>query len=147
VIRDLLNFDPGEVSAWSWFHDGELSRAWFGPFEAMMDAPPRPTAGLLNVLVEMPFGRPREKDVNALLSIARKVGRIEEFYRHRGQVETVWPTTWKGSVPKRIHNNRVLRCLTPAELARVPLRPRAKDYDHNCVDSIGMGLWKLGRMR
>jgi hypothetical protein len=42
---------------------------------------------------------------------------------------------------------RILSRLTPEELAVVPVRPRARTVDHNCADAIGLGLWKLGRLR
>lgn len=60
---------------------------------------------------------------------------------------TVWlPEDWKGQVPKPIHNERALARLSPEELARVPLRPRAKDIDHNIADAIAIGLHFAGRL-
>ncbi len=60
---------------------------------------------------------------------------------------TVWlPEEWKGQVPKPIHNERALARLSPEELARVPVRVRAKDIDHNVIDGIAIGLHFAGRL-
>jgi hypothetical protein len=86
--------------------------------------------------------------VNDLIDLAVQVGEFKEFYRRQGGlVELVFPRTWKGNVPKEIMTARILKQLTPEELKHVPVRPRAKTPDHNCVDAIGMGLNRLGRLR
>lgn len=101
------------------------------------------------VFIEMPRWYPRDqKDVNDLLDLSVVVGEIKRFYEALGCiVELVWPRTWKGTAPKEITNARTVRSLLPAELALLPKSPRAKKYDHNMLDAVGMGLWKLGRLR
>jgi len=60
-----------------------------------------------------------------------------------------YPTAqqWKGSVPKRIHHDRIAKILSPAERAvvawvavRVP-----SSLLHNVWDAVGLGLWGLDR--
>lgn len=101
------------------------------------------------VIIEAPRWYPREYkiDTNDLLDLSILVGEIKGMYEERGcLVLLVWPRSWKGTVPKKIHNERVLAALTEEEVALLPLRPRAKDHDHNVLDAVGIGLWKLGRM-
>jgi hypothetical protein len=101
-------------------------------------------------VIEMPRWYPREHeiDINDILDLACLVGRLQGRLEEKGvDVELVYPRTWKGTVPKDIHNKRVLAALSKEELAKLPKRPRAKDYDHNMLDAVGIGLWKLGRMK
>lgn len=43
---------------------------------------------------------------------------------------------WKGTVPKKIHNNRVLSELTRKEKKCLGVR-----CDHNIIDAVGIWLW------
>lgn len=56
-------------------------------------------------------------------------------------------STWKGSVPKKIHNVRILNALSPEERAIYDAEPTASSLKHNIVDAIGIGLYHLERMR
>lgn len=52
----------------------------------------------------------------------------------------VRPSEWKGTVPKRIHQNRILAALTDEEKNRIdPTIPGS--LLHNTIDAIGIGLW------
>lgn len=144
AVNHVLAFDPGRITGWARFKSRKLSEAGFESFEKLCTAFP-PLTGE-SVIIEMPRWYPHERriDVNDLLDLCRMVGRIEQ--RYWGEAQTVYPRTWKGSVPKDVHNKRVLAALTDEERALLPRRPRAKDFDHNLVDAVGLGLWKLGRM-
>lgn len=145
-MTDIFCFDPGATAGWAWFRNGELRAANYGKPHELATAVNNIRPDL--ILIEKPQWRPHENiDINKLITLAIGVGQLKERYSAFASVELVVPTTWKGSVPKEIHNRRVLAHLSPEELARVPLRPRAKTPDHNCVDAIGLGLWKLRRMR
>lgn len=50
---------------------------------------------------------------------------------------------WKGQVPKKIHNDRVVGSLTPAEKAILDGCGCSKWLLHNVIDSIGIGLYHL----
>jgi hypothetical protein len=142
---NLLAIDPGRQAGWALFKSRKLAGA--GVWQSNIVPKGK---GLLDlVVVEAPRWYPREHriDVNDLLDLSIAVGKIEGMMEERGvPVEIVYPRTWKGSVPKEIHNRRVLAALTPQELGLLPKRPRARDFDHNVIDAVGIGLWKLGRM-
>lgn len=150
---NLIAIDPGRTTGWALFKADRLFKA--GKFERTEFGAKGLVSPLdffikdCNVLVELPRWYPHDqKDVNDLIDLAVQVGEIRYCYESLGcTVELVWPRTWKGNVKKEIMTERILSRLTPEELALVPRRPRAKTPDHNCVDAIGLGLWKLGRLR
>lgn len=142
----LIAVDPGKKTGVARFESGRLVEAYVAEPAALLERkiypPPR-------VVIENPRWYPYDhKDVNDLLDLAVLVGRYQQHFAGQGaQVELVWPRTWKGTAPKKVTNMRALAALSPEELAVVPLRPRAKDVDNNVADAIGLGLWKLGRLR
>lgn len=83
------------------------------------------------------------KDPNDLIKLAFGAGRYVERFPH-SSLRTVTPSEWKAGTPKRIHNARVIQCLTEAERALIP--KLAAGLVHNIVDAIGIGLEHLGRM-
>jgi len=150
-VTHVLGIDPGETTGFAWFVDGQLSRAFARDFDDFIAAPPWVERDYIDVVIEFPkWRRNSHEEIDDLLGLAEKAGRIEQFYvMHQKRVQLVWPHTWKGSVPKDVHNERVLKPLRHDELALLPRRPRSKKnpYDHNMLDAVGIGLWKLGRMR
>lgn len=158
---NLIAIDPGKTTGWAAFNEegtlvgagvAKKSEIWkwghekpFGPLPSVLYG----TGYAYTVLVEHPRWYPHDHtDVNDLIDLAVLVGELRHAYSDRGSlVELVWPRTWKGNVEKKITTERILKRLSPAELAVVPRRPRAKDVDHNCADAVGLGLWKLGRLR
>ena len=55
---------------------------------------------------------------------------------------------WKGSVKKKIHNNRVLANLSEMEIRKLaPFVSKKGIYDHNIVDAIGIWLWYENNIR
>ena len=80
--------------------------------------------------------------------IARLAGVVGAILASVEAPATVWlPEEWKGQVPEEIHNERALSKLSPEELALIPVRVRAKDFDHNVVDGIAIGLHYVGRLK
>lgn len=144
---NVLTIDPGNVTGWARFTDKKLVAAGTVKKADAFVADPHWRPDL--VLIEMPRWYPHDhSDVNDLLDLSVFVGELKQHYESLGHlVELVWPRTWKGNVPKGITNRRVLAALTPEEVALLPKRPRAKDFDHNMLDAIGLGLWKLWRIR
>lgn len=57
--------------------------------------------------------------------------------------EIVRPAQWKGQVPKKIMSARILKALSDEE--RI-LTDKIKN-NHNVLDAIGVGLWKLKRFK
>ncbi len=82
---------------------------------------------------------------NDLVHLGLVVGSIVAAHAF-AEVTMYLPREWIGQVPKNIHGARILKRLTEAEIAVIPLRPRARDIDHNVVDGIGLGLFYLRRM-
>lgn len=148
--RAICSWDVGKrQSAWAFFYDGELEAASHGHFDDLVEGAPF-YAGCL-VLIEFPNKEKHRAEIplSDLLHLARRCGRIEQRYIDQGQkeIQLVLPVEWKGSVDKKVMNNRVLKRLTEDEKRKLPRRPRAGDYDHNLLDAVGIGLWKLGRLR
>ena len=96
-----------------------------------------------NVLIEQPTIYPHSKaNPTHVMALQLKVGELKGRFEMIGcVVELVEPRTWKGQVPKEIHGRRTMSVLTPAEAAL------AAGKRHDVLDAIGLGLWKLGRMK
>lgn len=158
---NLLILDPGNLTGWACFTDEKLVAAGtVKKADAFVGGCGGDRASVRYawayqhwrpdlVLIEVPRWYPHDhSDVNDLLDLSVYVGELKRFYEAMGcVVERVWPRTWKGNVPKEITNRRTLAALSPGELELLPRRPRAKDHDHNMLDAVGLGLWKLGRLR
>jgi len=157
----VIAIDPGRRSGFAVFDSsGVLVGAGVLSDAAILARPPCPVSGV--AVIEMPVVYPtRNADPNDLIDLAILVGDLRGYYRRQGfEVRLVKPRTWKGAVPKAIHNERTLRALTPEERALLPLRPRpwgsprapltspaspASLHDHNMLDAVGLGLWQLKR--
>ena len=79
-------------------------------------------------------------DPDDLLALTLVVGGVLAL---QGGGELVRPRTWKGQVPKKIMTNRILKQLDDAERQ---LCSDVKD-NHNVLDAVGVGLWKLRRFK
>jgi len=147
-MRTVLGIDPGRVTGWARFFDGQLIEAGARVDEDVLADPPEIQIGPAAVVIEVPRIYPHggKGDPNQLLDLAITVGDLRGYYVRRGaEVHLVTPRRWKGTVPKAIHNARVLSALTPEEFARLPRRPRARGFDHNMVDGVGLALWYLDK--
>ena len=84
----------------------------------------------------------------SIIKLALNAGRWLQYFgnRCRGEVRAVEASAWKASTDPDVLARRILACLTPEELARVPKTKSALGYNHNVLDAIGLGLWRLGRM-
>ena len=142
----LHTVDPGNDTGLACFQDGLLIEACTVAFE---DFRYLEVLSGDRVLIEVPrhYQHNEKGDTNDLIDLALRAGQVKEWcLMKNAKVELVHPRTWKGSVPKKIHNERVLRALKDYERTLLPLKPRARTYDHNMIDAVGLGLWKLGRM-
>lgn len=150
----LVAIDAGEDSGWALFCKGQLIES--GVTTGSPPTLPPSICLLLNenrdcskAIIEKPQAYPVSPvDSNDLITLGIVVGEWKEYlYRHGATVELVLPRTWKGTVPKRIHGKRIVATLTEEEKKVLPRRPRAKNYDHNMLDAVGLGLWKLERTK
>ena len=147
--RSVIGIDPGKRTGFAVFYRGQLWQAATidaGDFEALPEAPWSPVVVVIEVPRIYPHGG--KGDPNQLIDLAVLAGEISGWYRARygARVVFVTPRNWKGTVPKVIHNRRVLMALTPSETAILPTRPRAGGYDHNMIDAVGLALWHLERV-
>lgn len=103
--------------------------------------------GSLPLVIEVPqvYGtrsqKGRQSDIVDLAVAAGMCASALASPTYTSSVYMVRPMTWKGQVPKRIHQQRILDSLTPYEISQIPEGGR-KDT----LDAIGIGLWALGRM-
>lgn len=147
-MDSVVAIDPGRVSGWAQFSHGRLTAAGTLAFAKLIEHPPgHPIA----VVIELPqvYHRAGKGDPNGLIKLAVQVGRLQEYYERSfgSAVTLVIPRRWKGTVKKEVHGRRIARALDDSERALLPKRPRAKDFDHNMLDAVGLGLWLLGRMK
>lgn len=138
----LIAIDPGKTSGFAVYISGKLVEARAIKEKELLNQKP---AGGGVLVCELPVVyASRNVPANDLIALAVVVGDIAGNYRRHGfETVLVTPRTWKGTVPKEIHNRRVLRQLTEQERSILPKRPRAKNYDHNMIDAVGLGLWFL----
>ena len=84
-----------------------------------------------------PHSRDQKGDLNDLLELAGVVGAISQLFP---VMSHVYPADWKGQLPKKVMNERVLRTFTAAE------GDSLIHHDHNTLDAVGIGLHHLGRL-
>lgn len=66
---------------------------------------------------------------------------LDTFHRHGILVKDyVYPSQWKGNVPKKVHMRRIEKALTAEEMDCVD-----PDGTHDMWDAIGIGLYATGR--
>lgn len=145
---NILALDPGECTGFAVFQDGVLR--WAGVTTLLETLAFRPD----RLVIEIPNaheskGEKRSKrDPQAIVTLAITCG---QWIRHISAPDTVrlFPSVWKGQVPKTAHNARVLACLAPHELQAFHFYTDglAASKLHNVIDAVGLGLFNLGRMQ
>ncbi len=157
-MSTLLAIDPGlRHCGCAYFTDGVLSRACLAVnYEKKLRGPKAHHAMALEVslrmnsaywtVLEYPRIYPnhsnkRAEDPNDCLELAGVDGAIAAYLG--GNVSHVFPSEWKGQVPKAIMIERIKKTLTKEETQRVEL---AGAKSHNIWDAVGIGLFHLGRL-
>lgn len=75
----------------------------------------------------------------SIIKLAAACGAYASLLQAAGFViEWVEPRAWKGTVPKDIMYKRILAKLPESEYHKIE---RLKD--HNVIDAVGIGLWKI----
>ena len=145
-----MAFDPGLTTGWATFIDAKLWAAGTCAKNFFDDLPELEILPAI-IVVEKPAIWGRRSNPDSILELALWAGTIRgamlERCAHRADSEYVPPVRWKGAVPKEITNERTLEQLEAGEVELMPRRPRAKDFDHNMLDAVGIGLWQLQRER
>ena len=115
-------------------------KTWIDTFRAL------PTLRPDVLVVEDPRIYPVSKArPNDILKLARSVGAVVAKI-DAPETRLVTPATWKKSVPKRIHQKRILKALNEQEKAVLDNCDCPKSLLHNTVDAVGIGLWFLKRL-
>lgn len=104
------------------------------------------TPAVDRVVIELPRiypGSAQQKgDLNDLLDLTGVGGAIAAS--SEAVVESVFPSDWKGQVPKDVMTERIKRACTPEE--RATAEKCAASLAHNMWDGVGIGLYKLSRL-
>lgn len=136
----LTCVDSGENSGYANFQDGVLRRA----FLTTIDEAPVASRDTALAIVEIP-DRIRVNP-KSIIKLALNAGRWLQHLSLSRSVEAVEASAWKASTDPDVLARRILAILTPEERAVIPKTRSALGYDHNVIDAIGLGLWRLGRM-
>lgn len=150
----LIAVDPGKNMGYAVFSESVLVQCGVHRVDAIRDVPRFNTSGR-DLVIEIPQHYPGQRGhkadatANDLIGLAYIAGAVA------GQgwkgVTEVYPRQWKGTVSKEITKHRLIGTeekagvLTPAEieiLCSVPGQTR-----HNAIDAIGLGAWRLGRLK
>lgn len=142
-MATVLSIDPGLANrlGWAFFYDGVLTgcgtRATIGSIYHKID---RSTV----IVVEEPQVYPVSKgDPNDLIKIALDAGILIGSIAPGCLVLPFKPHMWKGSVPKDIHQRRILK--VAGDIQSMLSLLRSSDRSH-AIDAIGLGLYHLGRL-
>ena len=99
------------------------------------------------LIIEDPRIYPASKArANDIMKLAKSVGAFVASV-DAAYTKLVTPATWKKSIPKLIHQKRIMRALTDSELAILNGCQCPKSLLHNTVDAVGIGLWYVRRYR
>jgi hypothetical protein len=75
-----------------------------------------------------------------LIAVTRMAGRVTA----KGTYLPVAPETWKGQVPKAVHQRtRILPRLSESDVGKLQMACPKKSEMHNLVDAVGIGLWYI----
>lgn len=147
--RLLVTIDPGvHVAGVAFWRDAVLisARLLRDPYlEALLGAMLSfPVPDNLEVLVELPRVYARGKvNPNDLVDLSFCAGQLAGILH--APIRTVTPAQWKGQVPKKVMNSRVLARLSEEEQGRI-IKPKQASLLHNVLDAIGIGMHEYGRL-
>lgn len=157
----LLAIDPGKnwcgAAVFCW-QQQDVDLQWAGLIEAAPNVRSGPEswrelAGAVynlhrfpidDLVIECPQiypGAPKT-DLNDLFDLAGVAGAIATRY-FGVPVTRVFPAQWKGQLPKKTMNDRVLEHLSEIERSRIV---SAGALTHNILDAVGIGLYHCGRL-
>lgn len=129
----LLAIDPGEHTGIALAEGNRIVACY--PVSPSDWAPP-PGPGVC--LIEYPQVHGGTKDPASIVRLAFTAGRLAERARAAGwDVREVFPVTWKGSVPKPIHQRRIRAARRPGDCEI----PKSAD----ACDAFGLAAWGLQR--
>ena len=137
-----LAIDPGRYAGWALSRDGIVVACGLNVYPNRI----RVFAGVDEVVCERPQHYPNmsTKQANDLITLALRAGGLCECACPGVPVTWVLPHAWKCSVPKDMHNVRVLKRLEESE--KVLVRESAcASLVNNVIDAVGLSLWASKR--
>ena len=99
-----------------------------------------------HIIIECPvvyLGHKSKGNPNDLIALAFEAGRIAAL---APTYEKITPRQWKGTIKKEVMLRRILSKLTDRELQLIKGLELPPSKEHNVIDAVGIGLWKLGRL-
>lgn len=133
----LISIDPGKTTTGIARFKGEAlvaARLVRVPYQMQFIATDE-------LVVEVPRVYPHSPvDPNDLIGLTLLAGFLAGRTSPDALLWFVYPSDWKGQVPKKIHNKRTL-----AKLGKQEREILGEKSDHNVVDAVGIGLWAIGR--
>lgn len=156
---NLLSIDPGfRYFGFALFSEGSLIRAGLSKTSSekweVWEGQPPDFTNLIEIVqslvwkdkvavIEFPQVYKETPNPNDIVKLASACGAYTAILQSLGfTVSWVKPKDWKGTVPKEIMLKRILAKLETSEYAFIE-NPK----DHNIIDAIGVGLWKLNRRK
>jgi hypothetical protein len=153
-MTHLVSLDPGlrGCGLAYWNEDGKLlatlyvrnprktttgPEAWMGYTDAI-SMRPGPTHFISEVPQVYRVGASKG-DPDDLIQLAGVVGVFACLF-HATTYTGVKPREWKGQVPKDVHHARLVKTLTPEELAMVEAAA-PPSLRHNVLDAVGIGRY------
>lgn len=98
-----------------------------------------------DLIIEFPDRDDRKGEITDLFKLAAITGAISVAPQWRGsRISYVFPSEWKGNVPKDIHGARIRAALSAKETAVLNRRTQGMPTGsvHNVLDAIGLGAWR-----
>lgn len=134
----ILAVDSGKDWAWAYVADSQLRDVGFRKLPAVL-----PPIDL--VYIERPHSGAQRASKKDLITLAIRAGEVGGVLCYLTGLEPkyVEPVTWKGSVGKKIMNDRVLAKLSPDEIKLLRGFPKAAKDD--LLDAIGIALYFANR--
>lgn len=145
----LLTIDPGKKSVgWAEFSDKKLSNCGLVSVTWHDLLGQIPCMYITHIVIEVPQvyqQRLLKGDPNYLIDVSLVAGGIAARSGLR-KPEFIRPRVWKGNVPKDIMTKRIVDHMDADEFDIFEAIDVPKGLQHNVLDAIGIGLWKVGRL-
>lgn len=138
----MITVDPGVHGSGLAFWGGD------GALELLTYEVPNPHESryMDHMIIECPqiyMGHKMKGNPNDLIKLAFEAGRIASL---ANTYEIIKPRDWKGTIKKEVMLRRILSKLKDTELAYLKSLRLPPSKEKECIDALGIGLWRLGRL-
>lgn len=142
-----LSIDPGLDTGWAYFRDADTLLVCGLGDPCQLDTKSTPVRCVIierPVIYENRLMKGGVKSANDIVTLAIQVGDYAGHFRRvvGAHVAMVTPGSWKGQVPKDIHNARVLGSLSAGNCTVLDECTRyvSASKRHNVIDAVALGL-------